>query len=218
MVLGSFLTRDRNKKAKIEGSAAEKLDEDIHREVLKARNALVEQVAAQQTLSDLEQEVEHEEPTQVAIEGSAPEPAAEEHSLVTSSVAPLQHLQQSLATHDDRAERQQLILQQSGYILQQLLQQWTLFDFNSDGSTPIQDLRRTEMELEKKADELKAATADLHRLKIEEVKAAQAELERLISRLARAKSSNDFMVAADLEYYAIPDARRKLESLSPPKR
>jgi hypothetical protein len=133
------MTNPRTRRTK--SSEKEALQSQLQRQGLKAQNALIDQFHAQDKLTEL----------QGASRNSKPLPAAEPKdswsqsnspsaNLICSNTDALHNIQATLARYDDPGDKQRSLIRQSGHVLRQLLQQWTVVGLeDEDYAAPCQD-------------------------------------------------------------------------------
>ena len=101
---------------------------------MKAQNALLAHHQATEKLPGLEQQAESPNDSDATNDdtgGSTVTVQIQRMDVICMSTTALSDLQSSLAPHADPTKRQQVVLQRSPMVLQQLLQQWTTVDLRA---------------------------------------------------------------------------------------
>ena len=123
----------RKRKPKVDSSGNE-VDQELRKQALKAQNALLAHHQATEKLPSLEQQAESPEDSDITSDdagGSTVKVQIQRMDVICTSTTALSDLQSLLAPHADATERQQVVLQRSPMVLQQLLQQWTTVDLRA---------------------------------------------------------------------------------------
>ena len=123
----------RKRKPKPDSSGIE-VDQELRKQAVKAQNALLAHHQATEKLPGLEQQAESPDDgdkTNDDAGGSTVKVQIQRMDVICTSTTALSDLQSLLAPHVDATERQQVVLQRSPMVLQQLLQQWTTVDLRA---------------------------------------------------------------------------------------
>jgi hypothetical protein len=134
-------TDDITRMRRTKSSEKEALQAQLQRLGLKAQNALIDQVLAQDKLTELQGPTQNSKPLP-AVESKVSQWQSDSPSvnLICANTDALHNVHATLARYDDPADKQRSLIRQSGDVLRQLLQQWTVVGLeDEDYASPRQE-------------------------------------------------------------------------------